>query len=172
MQGAFVSDEEIERVIKFLKTQGEPDYNYTVTEDTRTGGTAFHSDDSDPLLEDAIKIVIDSGKASTSFLQRRMRVGYSRAARIVDIMEEMGIIGPQNGSKARDVLVERWPLKDDSEDEPAESDEDEYEDDEELDQDNEGQDYDETESDEEDDEYESDEEEYEDDQEIDEDEEE
>ncbi len=178
MQGAFVSDAEIEKVIKFLKEQGVPDYNYSVTEDTRTGGTSFSSEDSDPLLDDAINTVIESGKASTSFLQRRMRIGYSRAARIVDIMEEMGVIGPQNGSKPRDVLVDRWPLDDDEpEDEVPESDEeydeeeydegeegDEYEDDEEMDDHDAEEGYDE-EGDEEydeegDEEYDEDEEEY------------
>jgi S-DNA-T family DNA segregation ATPase FtsK/SpoIIIE len=107
-QGAYISDEEITRVVKFLKKEGEPDYNYQVTEDTRTGGVSINSEDSDPLLEDAIQIVIDSEKASTSFLQRRLRVGYSRAARLVDMMEEMGIVGESRGSKAREVLVESW----------------------------------------------------------------
>ena len=123
MQGAYVSDDEIDRVVKFLKGQGVPDYNYSVTEDTRTGGSSFSSEDSDPLMDDAIQIVIDSGKASTSFLQRRMRIGYSRAARIVDIMEEMGIIGPQNGSKPREVLIDQWPMDAEPEHDEPESDE-------------------------------------------------
>lgn len=109
LQGAFVSDEEIKRVVKFLKKEGDPDYNYQVTEDTRGGGIAMKASDSDPLLEEAINIVINDKKASTSYLQRRMRIGYSRAARIVDLLEEMGIIGPQNGSKPRDVLIDEWP---------------------------------------------------------------
>lgn len=145
MQGAFVSDDEIEKVVKFLKEQGVPDYNYSVTEDTRTGGTSFNVEDSDPLLDDAIQIVMDSGKASTSFLQRRMRIGYSRAARIVDIMEDMGIISPQNGSKPREVLVDKWPMDDDvgvdpgvdPEDEEeydeGEEEQDDYEEDEDMD---------------------------------------
>ncbi len=109
LQGAFVSDEEIERVVVFLKKQGEPDYNYQVTEDTRTGGTSFAGEDADPLLNEAIEVVIESGKASTSFLQRRIKVGYSRAARIIDTMEEMGIVGGANGSRPREVLVDEWP---------------------------------------------------------------
>ncbi|MDP2631632.1 MAG: DNA translocase FtsK 4TM domain-containing protein [Candidatus Uhrbacteria bacterium] len=109
LQGAFVSDQEIQRVVDFLKKQGEPDYNYQVTEDTRTGGTVFDSSDTDPLLNDAIKVVIESGKASTSFLQRRLQIGYSRAARIIDIMEEMGVVGGSDGAKARGILVESWP---------------------------------------------------------------
>jgi S-DNA-T family DNA segregation ATPase FtsK/SpoIIIE len=110
MQGAFVSDDEIERVVEFLKQQGEPDYNYQVTEDMRTGGTAFSSDDSDPMLNEAIEVVIESGKASTSFLQRRLKVGYSRAARMIDLMEQMGVVGEANGAKAREILVSEWPI--------------------------------------------------------------
>ena len=110
LQGAYVSDQEIERVVDFLKKEGEPDYNYQVTEDSRGGGVAMSSEDSDPLLEEAIAIVVADRKASTSYLQRRMRIGYSRAARIVDLLAEMGIIGEQNGSKPREVLIEKWPL--------------------------------------------------------------
>ena len=110
LQGAYVSDKEIERVVGFLKKEGEPDYNYQVTEDTRMGGTAFSPEDSDPMMDEAIEIVIESGKASTSYLQRRMKIGYSRAARIIDMMEEMGIVGEQQGSKSREVLVDEWPV--------------------------------------------------------------
>jgi S-DNA-T family DNA segregation ATPase FtsK/SpoIIIE len=109
LQGAYIDDEEIDRVVAFLKKEGEPDYNEAVVESEKTGSTMLDDADDEPLLEDAIEIVIDSGKASTSYLQRRMRIGYSRAARIVDILEEMGIIGEQNGSKPRDVLVDSWP---------------------------------------------------------------
>jgi DNA segregation ATPase FtsK/SpoIIIE, S-DNA-T family len=109
VQGAYISDDEIGRIVKFLKKEGEPDYDYNITEDTRTGGTSFSSDDADPLLRDAANIVIESGKASTSFLQRRLKIGYSRAARIIDTMEEMGIVGPPNGSKPREVFTEAWP---------------------------------------------------------------
>ncbi len=109
LQGAFVSDEEIAAIVKFLKKEGEPDYNTAVIEDERTGGTSFGSTNADPLLDDAIQVILQSKKASTSYLQRRMRIGYSRAASIVDQLEEMGIIGPQNGSKPREVLIDSWP---------------------------------------------------------------
>jgi S-DNA-T family DNA segregation ATPase FtsK/SpoIIIE len=109
LQGAYVSDGEIERIVQFLTKHGEPDYNYQITEDTRTGGTSFESNDSDPLFDDAVKFVLESGKASTSYLQRRMRVGYSRAARIMDLLEQNGIIGPGNGAKPREVLISEWP---------------------------------------------------------------
>lgn len=139
IQGAYVSDDEIEKIVNFLKQEGEPDYNYQVTEDGRTGGVALDSGDSDPLIEEAIQIVVDSGKASTSYLQRRMKIGYSRAARIVDILEEMGIIGEQNGSKSREVLIDEWPqggYEEEEDDEEEISDEEEgvdYEEDEDSD---------------------------------------
>ncbi|MFH1611515.1 MAG: DNA translocase FtsK 4TM domain-containing protein [Patescibacteria group bacterium] len=142
MQGAFVSDDEIERVVAFLKKQGEPDYNYQVTEDMRTGGTAFSSEDSDPMLNEAIEVVIESGKASTSYLQRRLKVGYSRAARMIDLMEQMGVVGEANGAKAREILVSQWPennhqapqrqmvsdevVEDDDDDQDEDQDEDEW----------------------------------------------
>ncbi len=111
MQGAYVSDGEIERIVAFLKEHGEPDYNHSILEDTKTGGTVIGSgDDGDVLMESAIQVAIESGKASTSFLQRRLKIGYSRAARIIDLMEDMGIIGPSKGSKPRDILVDQWPL--------------------------------------------------------------
>lgn len=111
VQGAFVSDSEIEKVVDFLKKQSEPDYNYQIIEGSSggAGGTAFNSDDADPLLEDAIKIAIDAGRVSTSFLQRRMKVGYSRAARIVDLMQDMGVVGAADGAKPREVLITEWP---------------------------------------------------------------
>lgn len=150
-QGAFISDKEIKRIVDFLKKEGEPDYNYQVTEDARTGGTAFNSEDADPLLEDAAQIVIDAGKASTSFLQRRLKIGYSRAARIMDMLEEAGVIGEQNGSKAREILVDSWPpagAAEEPEEEEYDEDveEDEYEGDDDIEADEE---YDEDEPEEE-----------------------
>ena len=73
------------------------------------GVLALDPADQDTLLNDAIEIAIDAGKVSTSFLQRRMKVGYSRAARIVDLMEKLGIVGPADGAKPREVLVTEWP---------------------------------------------------------------
>jgi len=142
LQGAYISDEEIDRVVTFLKEHGEPDYNYQVTEDTKTGGTVFDSKDADDLLEQAIQIILDSGKASTSFLQRRLSIGYSRAARIIDMMEDLGIISAQNGSKPRNVLVTSWPPG--SEADQAEEEATEPEDEEDYDSE---KDYDETEED-------------------------
>ena len=115
-QGAYLSDKEIERVVAFLKAEGQPDYNYQVTEDSRGGGTVLDPADSDPLLDDAINIVLESGKASTSYLQRRMKIGYSRAARIIDLMEQMGVVGQGEGAKPREILVDSWPPESDEED--------------------------------------------------------
>ncbi len=109
-QGAYVAESEIERVVAFLKEESEPDYNYQITEGgSSSGGVAMDPADQDTLLDDAIEIAIDAGKVSTSFLQRRMKVGYSRAARIVDLMEKLGVVGPPDGAKPREVLVSEWP---------------------------------------------------------------
>lgn len=109
-QGAYVAESEIERVVAFLKEESEPDYNYQITESgTGAGGVSLDPADTDTLLDDAIEIAIDAGKVSTSFLQRRMKIGYSRAARIVDLMEKLGIVGPADGAKPREVLVSEWP---------------------------------------------------------------
>jgi S-DNA-T family DNA segregation ATPase FtsK/SpoIIIE len=110
LQGAFISIDEIERVVSFLRRRGEPDYNMAVTEITKAG-TVFNDDgEGDPVLEEAIQVVLESGKASTSFLQRRLRLGYARAARVMDLMEQAGVIGPGSGAKPREILVDAWPV--------------------------------------------------------------
>ena len=111
IQGAYASSEEIERVVEFLKQKGEPDYNLAITEITKAG-TVFDSDDNDePLFDQGVDEVIRAGKASTSFLQRRLKIGYSRAARMIDLMEEAGVVGQGEGAKPRDILVTSWPPK-------------------------------------------------------------
>lgn len=111
LQGPYVSDAEIERVVKFLRQVGEPDYNYTITEKQKTGSVLdmMDDDDNDPVLEDAIQIVLEAGKCSTSLLQRRLKLGYARAARIVDLLEQNGIVGPGDGAKPREILITEWP---------------------------------------------------------------
>jgi DNA segregation ATPase FtsK/SpoIIIE, S-DNA-T family len=107
MQGAFLSDNEIKNVVNALKAEEAPDYNYDVTETQKGSGTEFgKADDDDPLLEDAVEVILAAGKASTSLLQRRLKVGYSRAARIMDMLEERGVISVQKGSKPREVLID------------------------------------------------------------------
>ena len=109
LQGAYLSDAEIERVVGFLKKEGRPDYNYAITETVRTGTVLDGGDDDDPLLDEAIQAIIQAGRASTSLLQRRLKIGYGRAARIMDLLEEKGVIGPGEGAKPREVLVTEWP---------------------------------------------------------------
>ena len=110
LQGAFISENEISRIVEALKKEDVPDYNYAITE-KQSGPTSFGSDDEqDHLFEEAVQIVLQSGKASTSFLQRRLKIGYSRAARIMDQLEEQGVIGNPDGSRAREVLIDEWPF--------------------------------------------------------------
>lgn len=110
IQGAFVSEAEIARVVEFVKSNYEPaDYDYTVTERPSANATAFGGGsedemDNDPLLELAKEEIIRAGKASASLLQRRLKVGYARAARILDLLEQEGFIGPSDGAKPRELL--------------------------------------------------------------------
>lgn len=109
IQGAYASSEEIERVVAFLRQKGEPDYNLAITEITKAG-TVFNSvGDDEPLFDQGVDLVIKAGKASTSFLQRHLKIGYSRAARMIDLMEESGVVGPGEGAKPREILVDAWP---------------------------------------------------------------
>ena len=112
LQGCFVSEDEIEAVVEFLKSQGEPEYHQEILKTNLITQGASQPDGSggsctsdDPLLWDAAEIVVSSGLGSTSNIQRRLSVGYSRAGRIMDMLEEKGIVGPPNGSKPREVLV-------------------------------------------------------------------
>lgn len=112
VQGAFVSDPEIEKVLEYIKSNsGETHYSEDLMEEIErhatgeNGVTPDVEEDGDPLLKDAIELAIDLGKISTSMVQRRLGVGYSRAGRIIDQMEARGIISGANGSKPRDVLV-------------------------------------------------------------------
>ncbi len=106
-QAAYVSDREVEAVVQFWKKHGEPDY-VDVTEDKQN--LVRDGEDTDELLEDAIRLVVETGQASISMLQRRFRIGYSRAARLIDMMEVRSIVGPYQGSKPREVLVDRESL--------------------------------------------------------------
>jgi S-DNA-T family DNA segregation ATPase FtsK/SpoIIIE len=108
VHGAFVTETEINRVVDFWKAQAKPEYDqsYLIAPPTEEEGTAEGepAEDQDPLYEEAIRLVLQMGKASTSTLQRHLRLGYGRAARILDMMQRDGIIGPPDGSKPRDVL--------------------------------------------------------------------
>ena len=108
IQGAFVGDDEIKRVVNFLKEAGgEAEYNEDVTEKTKAA-TSFDykaSDDGDELYDEAREIVVRAGKASASLLQRRLRIGYARAARLIDLLEDNGVVGPPDGARPREVLI-------------------------------------------------------------------
>lgn len=108
-QGAWISDKEVEALVKYWKEQGEPEYQEEVVE--HTPDVSLHAEEEDELLEDAIRLVVENGQASISMLQRRFRIGYSRAARLIDIMEVRGIVGSYQGSKPRDVLVDSAVLE-------------------------------------------------------------
>ena len=118
IQGAFISDGEVEKIVNFLKANGEATYNEDIIEsienanktDREVEQEAQDDDDTDPFLMDAIEVVVETGQASTSFIQRRFKVGYARAGRIIDQMEERGVISGYQGSKPREVLMtkERW----------------------------------------------------------------
>ncbi len=108
VHGAFVTEAEINRVVDFWKEQARPDYDTTFliappAEDAEAE-TEEAAADQDPMYEEALRVVLEMGKASTSTLQRRLRLGYGRAARILDMMHRDGIIGPPDGSKPREVL--------------------------------------------------------------------
>ena len=115
VQGAFVSDAELNRVTEFIKNQAIPvTYSDEVTSvelpsDSHAGkdpdGGELSVGEQDELLDDAIRVVLEMGQASASMLQRRFRVGYNRAARLVDKMEELGIVGPAVGSKPRELKM-------------------------------------------------------------------
>lgn len=118
VQGGYASDEEIENVTAFTKQSARSDYDENIveqiekiasTEIAQSGRKSeMQGDDNsdrDPMLEDAIKLVVEAGQASTSLLQRRLRLGYARAGRLIDEMEQMGIVGPHEGSKSRKVLM-------------------------------------------------------------------
>ena len=114
VQGCFVSDEEVEAVVEFIKGDRTADYDDNVmTEIERQAaigkkqktGLAEDGPDEDPMLSEAIRVVVENGMASTSLLQRKLKLGYARAARIVDEMEQRGVVGPYEGSKPRKVLI-------------------------------------------------------------------
>jgi DNA segregation ATPase FtsK/SpoIIIE, S-DNA-T family len=105
IQGAFLSEEEVEHVTDYVKTLGEPDYiDDEIFFEDDDDEQPYTEGANDPLMQEALDIVVNAGKASASYLQRRLKIGYNRAARLVEDMEARGIVGPQQGSKPRDIL--------------------------------------------------------------------
>lgn len=124
IQGSFVSDEEIERVVEFVRRSGEPKYDESMVnlekspdEEKKELEGASKMDDDDPLYNEIVEFAVRTGKISASLIQRKYRLGYNRAARIIDLLEERGIIGPQNGSKPREVLFKMGASKEGGEEE-------------------------------------------------------
>ncbi len=111
-QGNFVKDDEIAKVIQFIKDQQAPIYDDTIVNSHKAGARGG-AKEKDEYYDEAVQLVVESNQASVSILQRRMRLGYTRAARLIDMMEAEGIVGPYVGSKPRDILVDReqWLLE-------------------------------------------------------------
>ena len=107
VQGAFLGDDDIEKVLDFVRSQQEeePEYNEEVTASAETSGGMSADLQYDELLPEAVRLVLETGTASASMLQRKLRVGHSRAGRLMDMMEEMRIVGPNMGSRPRDILM-------------------------------------------------------------------
>ena len=118
VQGCMITEEEIDRVVSFVKQSGEVQYSDEVMKkieesltdgkgDSKSAAAEAVADDKDPLFDDAVEVLLETGQASVSMLQRRLKLGYSRAARLIDQMEDCGIVGPFEGSKPRQLLVSR-----------------------------------------------------------------
>ena len=109
VQGTFISDEEIKAIVDYTISQQKARYDETLAMDEEeahaTTMTESKDDYEEPLYNEIVEFVVTQGKASASLLQRRFRLGYNRAARCIDLLEERGIVGPSNGSKPREVLV-------------------------------------------------------------------
>ena len=119
VQGCFVTDSEIESVVNYVKSAQNAGYDQAVIEQieknavSEQGKGSKNGDDGeegDPMMKEAIRCVVEAGQASTSLLQRRLHMGYARAGRLIDEMEQMGIVGPHEGSKPRQVLItyQQW----------------------------------------------------------------
>ena len=115
IQGAFVSDEEMNGLINYLKRQAPPQYKDEIENFGKSRDKLDDiADEPDDLFEEAVQVVMDTGQASISMVQRRLRVGYTRAARLIDMMERKGIVGPHTGSKAREILVDAVHIEESS----------------------------------------------------------
>jgi S-DNA-T family DNA segregation ATPase FtsK/SpoIIIE len=106
LHGPYISEQETARLASFLRKQGKPTYDETITAEEKQAGGDLDFD-KDDLYDEAARIVVSSGQASISYLQRRLRIGFSRAARLVDMMEAEGLVSAAAGGKAREVLVKK-----------------------------------------------------------------
>lgn len=110
VHGAYVSENEIEKLVAFLKTQGKPQYDESIlVEEDEDAESAIDDADRDEYYKDAVRLVVESQQASISMIQRKLRVGYNRAARMVEMMEAEGIVTPPDGSTPREVVPDQSP---------------------------------------------------------------
>ncbi|MCS6950190.1 MAG: DNA translocase FtsK, partial [bacterium] len=107
IQGCYISEQEVEALVEFLKRQGVPEYTLTPIDSGFSTRDDLEGEEDDELFEPAVRLVVMNGHASTSLLQRRFKIGYSRAARLIDLMEQRGIVGPLDGAKPREILITR-----------------------------------------------------------------
>jgi len=107
IHGAFVTEEEVVRVVEFLKAQQSPEFEAGILEMQEKGGEEGETGEKDEKWEAALELVAETRNASISMLQRRLRIGYNRAARIIETMENEGLVGPSDGLKAREVYIPR-----------------------------------------------------------------
>ncbi len=131
VQGCFVSEEEVASIVEFVKKTKAIDYDEKVIEEIERNAASAEASkpeepgggDTDPMMDEAIKVVVEAGQASTSLLQRRLRLGYARAGRLIDEMEQLGIVGPHEGSKSRQVLMtyNQWLERNMQKQDPPES---------------------------------------------------
>src|SRR5690606_33444932 len=107
VQCPFISEEEVQQITDFLRLQGSPVYDESILKPRDEEGASADDDDGelDPLYDQAVRIVAETGRCSTSWLQRKLEIGYNRAARLVETMEKRGIVGPPNGAREREVLI-------------------------------------------------------------------
>src|SRR5690606_25648137 len=108
VQGPFCTEEEVSRVTDFLRLQGEPEYDEDILKPRDEDGGAAAEDDGelDSMYDQAVRVVADTRRCSTSWLQRKLGLGYNRAAKIVETMEKRGLVGPANGAKDREIFIE------------------------------------------------------------------
>jgi S-DNA-T family DNA segregation ATPase FtsK/SpoIIIE len=112
VHGSYVSEKEVSRLVAFLREQGKPQFDETITRlEEESKAKEERGEDTDELYDRAIEIVAETGNASISYVQRRLKVGYNRAARMIEQMEIDGVIGPQEGTKPRQVFVRPMELE-------------------------------------------------------------
>jgi S-DNA-T family DNA segregation ATPase FtsK/SpoIIIE len=107
VHGSYVSEREIERLVKFLRAQGTPEYREEILHDPGEDGNLGMDPDLDELYDEAVQFICESRQASVSMIQRRFKIGYNRAARLIEMMEQEGVVGPSRGAKPREVLAGR-----------------------------------------------------------------